>query len=110
MADPGHQITPERIRQIRIGLGAVAALFVLWWVVEFITYPGRAGGADAFDFVLAPIAGFGGWLVYRAWRAACPQCGNPFFVNRGLPLGFHFSTECPYCGFDLSDLGEPPAP
>lgn len=93
---------------MRIAFAAVAAIFLLWWVVEFATYPGRMGGVDAFDFVLAPIVAAGVWLVYRAWRATCPHCGNPFFVNRGLPLGFHWSTECPYCGFDLKELPEPP--
>lgn len=95
-------MTPARIRETKAALVVFAILFVIWWVVEFIIYAGRTGGVDAFDFVVAPIVGIGGWLLYRAWHAACPECGNPFFVNSGLPLGFHFSNECPYCGFSIA--------
>lgn len=102
--DPKQHPGPARIREIRIALAVFAGLLVIWWVVEFLTFAGRSGGIDAFDFVLAPIAGIGGWLVYRAWHAPCPQCGNPFFVNRGLPLGFHLSNACPYCGFNIGKL------
>lgn len=101
---------PTRIREIRTAIAVFAVLFVLWWVVEFITYAGRSGGIDAFDFLLVPIVGIGGWLVYRAWRMACPRCSNPFFVNSSLPLGVHFSEQCPYCGFSIRKLPEAQRP
>lgn len=106
MATAGVQAALSRIRQLRLALMIFAALFALWWIVEFLTYAGRTSGFDAFDFVVVPIFGVIGWLVYQAWHVRCPQCGNPFFVNPGLPLGFHFSTQCPYCGARLRDLDE----
>ena len=102
MADARQQA--RRIREIRRALAVFAALFVLWWIVEFITYAGRAGALDAYDFAFVPILAIGGWLLFQAWRARCPRCGNPFFVNDGLPLGFHFTSQCPYCGLSLKEL------
>jgi hypothetical protein len=103
MATPNAQAAFARIRQIRFGLMIAVALFALWWIVEFLTYGGRTGAFDAFDFLFLPLAGAIGWLVHQTWRARCPQCGNPFFINSGLPLGFHFSTQCPYCSASLRD-------
>jgi hypothetical protein len=107
MATPNAQAALARIRQIRFALMIAGALFALWWIVEFLTYGGRTSGFDAFDFLFVLLAGAIGWLVYQAWRARCPQCGSPFFINPGLPLGFHFSTRCPYCATSLDDKGWP---
>jgi hypothetical protein len=107
VAKPDARAASLRIRQVRIGLMISAGLFALWWIVEFLTYAGRTSAFDAFDFLFVLIAGAIGWLLYQAWQARCPQCGNPFFINRSLPSGFHFSTECPYCGAHLDELDEP---
>jgi hypothetical protein len=93
-----------RIRQVRIGLMIATALFVLWWIVEFLTYAGRTSGFDTFDFLFILIGSAIGWLLYQAWQARCPHCGNSFFINPGLPLGFHFSTQCPYCAARSNEL------
>jgi hypothetical protein len=106
VAAPNPQAALSRIRQIRLGIMIFAGLFVLWWIVEFLTYAGRTSGFDAFDLTFVPIVGVIGWFLYQAWHVRCPQCGNPFFVNSGLPLGFHFSTQCPYCATRLNDLDE----
>jgi hypothetical protein len=95
----------QQIRGIRRAALIFTALFVLWWPVEFITYAGRTD-FDAFDFALAAIVITGIWLVSRAWCARCPECGNPFFVNCGLPLWFHLSLQCPYCSFNLDEFSQ----
>ena len=105
LIDAGLGQGAAKIREIRRAVTIFGLLFALWWMVEFITYAGQTG-ADAFDAAFVAILAVGGWLVFRAWRARCPQCDNPFFVNRGLLLGFHFSSECPYCGFSLNELHE----
>ena len=107
MATNGARAALSKIRQLRIALLTFSALLGLWWIVEFLTYEGRRSGVDAFDFVIVPISIIIGWLVYQAWHARCPRCGNPFFINSGLPLGFHFSTQCPYCALRLKDMDEP---
>ena len=107
VAKPDAKAAFSRIRRVRIGLMISAGLFALWWIVEFLTYAGRTSGFDAFDFLFVLIVGAIGWLLYEAWQARCPQCGNPFFINRSLPSGFHFSTQCPYCGAHLDELDEP---
>jgi hypothetical protein len=107
VAIPNARATLARIRQVRLGLMISAGLFALWWIVEILTYAGRTAGFDAFDFLFVLIACAIGWLLYQAWQARCPHCGNPFFINPGLPLGFHFSIQCPYCSTSLNDLDEP---
>ena len=102
MAATGGKSDASRIRQIRLGLAICAGLFALWWIVEFATYAGRTSGFDAFDFLFVLLIGAAAWLLYQAWQARCPQCGNPFFVNSSLPAWVHFSTQCPYCGADLN--------
>jgi DNA-directed RNA polymerase subunit RPC12/RpoP len=72
-------------------------LFVLWWIVEFLNFAGRIG-MDPLDVTGVAILAAVGCLALRAWQARCPRCGNRFFINSGLPLGFHLSSECPYCG------------
>ncbi len=103
---PQAQSELSRIRQVRTGLLIAAGAFVLWWIVEFVTYAGRTSGFDAFDLLLILIAVAIGALLYQAWQSRCPQCANRFFINRGLPLGFHVSTQCPFCGARLSDFEE----
>jgi hypothetical protein len=105
MAISNEHAALERIRQIRRAIIIFVSLLVVWWIVEFITYSGRSG-VDAFDFVALPIICIGGWLVYQAWRARCPRCGNQFFINRSLALGCHFTSECPYCGINLKQASE----
>ena len=106
MMTPKVETELSRIRQVRIGLMIAAGAFVIWWIVEFVTYAGRTSGFDAFDLLLILIAIAIGVLLYQAWLSRCPQCANRFFINRGLPLGFHFSTQCPFCGARLSDFDE----
>ncbi len=105
MAALDEQAGLARIREIRRAIAVFIGLLVVWWIVEFITYSGRTG-VDAFDFVAVPILAIGGWLVFQAWRARCPRCGNQFFINRSLALGCHFSSECPYCGINLKQARE----
>jgi hypothetical protein len=106
MAAAGGKSTASQIRQIRLGLGICAGLFTLWWIIEFATYAGRTSGFDAFDFLFVLLAGAIGWLLYQAWQARCPQCGNPFFLNSSLPSWVNLSSQCPYCGANLSDVEE----
>jgi len=106
MAAIGSKTAASRIRQIRLALGICAALFALWWIIEFGTYAGRTSGFDAFDFLFVLLAGAIVWLLYQAWQARCPQCGNPFFVNSSLPSWVHLSNQCPYCGAHLDDIEE----
>jgi hypothetical protein len=100
-----HSQGVAKIREIRCAIIIIGLLSVLWLMVEFITYAGRTD-PDAFDAAFVAILAAGGWLVFRAWRARCPRCDNQFFVNRGLLLGFHVSSECPYCGFSLNERDE----
>jgi hypothetical protein len=93
----------RHIRAIRRAALILTVLVTLWWPVEFITYPGRTG-FDAVDLGFLAIVITAVWLVSRAWHARCPQCGNPFFVNRGLPLWFQLSLQCPYCSFNLHEF------
>ena len=88
----------REIREVRHALGLFAVLSVLWWIVEFLTYAGRTE-FDALDFGFIALVATGGWLLSRAWRARCPRCENPFFLNSGLPLGINLSLGCPFCGF-----------
>jgi hypothetical protein len=106
VAAPNPQAALSRIRQIRLGIMIFVGLFALWWIVEFLTYAGRTRSFDAFDLAFVPIIGVIGWFLYQAWHVRCPQCGNPFFVNPGLAVGFHLSTQCPYCATRLNDLDE----
>jgi len=106
MATADAHAASVKIRRVRIGLIISIGLFALCWIVEFLTYAGRTGVLDAFDLLFVLIAAAIGWLLYQAWRSRCPFCGNPFFVNSGLPLGFHFSTRCPYCSALLNELDE----
>jgi hypothetical protein len=105
LIDAGLTRRAAKIREIRRAIIIFSLLSVLWWIVEFITYVGRAD-PDAFDAAFVAILAVGGWLALQAWRARCPRCDNPFFFNRGLPLGFHFSSECPYCSLSLNEPHE----
>lgn len=96
----------REIRKIRRGAVLLGMFFMSWWLLEFLTYTG-AGGFDAVDFMLVVIVAAGVWLIFRASRSQCPQCGNPFFFNRALILRFHVSSECPYCRFNISEAPEP---
>jgi hypothetical protein len=80
---------PDRIRELRRPVMMFGLLFVLWWIVEFFNFAGRVG-IDTLDVTGVAILAAGGWLALRAWQARCPRCGNRFFINSGLPLGFHF--------------------
>ena len=102
LIDAGFTRRAAKIREIRRAIIIFGLLSVLWWMVEFITHVGRTA-PDAVDAAFVAILAVGGWLVLQAWRARCPRCDNPFFLNRGLPLGFHFSSECPYCGQSLHE-------
>ena len=104
MASRAARLQLSRIRQVRRGLVICVALLALWLVIEFATYAGRTSGFDVFDFLFPLIAIAIGWLLYEGWRAQCPNCASPFFRNPGLPLGFHFSTQCPYCGAALENV------
>jgi predicted membrane protein len=106
VASAAARLQLSRIRQVRRGLIICAALLAAWLIIEFVTYAGRIRGFDIFDFLFPLIAIAIGWLLYEGWRAQCPNCGSPFFRNSGLPLGFHFSSRCPYCGAQLEDIGE----
>jgi hypothetical protein len=105
LIDAGLARRAAKIREIRRAIVIFSLLSVLWWIVEFITYVGRTA-PDAFDAAFVAILAVGGWLVFQAWLARCPRCDNPFFLNRGLPLGFHFSSECPYCGLSVNEPHE----
>jgi hypothetical protein len=102
LIDAGLGQGAAKIREIRRAVIIFGLLSVLWLIVELITYVGQTA-ADALDAAFVAILAEGGWLVFRACRVRCPQCDNPFFVNRGLSLGFHFSSECPYCGLSLNE-------
>lgn len=106
MTSRAARLQLSRIRQVRRGLIICAALLAAWFMIEFVTYAGRTSGFDVFDFLFLLIAIAIGWLLYEGWRAECPGCGSPFFHNSGLPLGFHLSSQCPYCGAHLRDLTE----
>jgi len=95
----------REIREVRHALVLFAALSALWWIVEFVTYAGRTR-FDVLDFGFIALLVAGGWLVSRAWRARCPRCENPFFINSGLALGLNLSLECPYCGSCLKETSE----
>ena len=101
----GEQPAPARIRELRRAILVFGVLFVLWWIVEFLNFAGRIG-IDPLDVTGAAILAAGGWLALRAWQARCPRCGNRFFINSGLPLGFHLSSECPYCGQSLDEADQ----
>jgi ribosomal protein S27AE len=105
MTTPGERPTLARIRELRRAVLMFGLLFVLWWIVEFLYFAGRTE-LDPFDVTGFAILAAGGWLVLRARQARCPRCGNRFFVNPSLPLGFHFSSECPYCGLSLHELDQ----
>ena len=80
-------------------------LFVLWWVVEFLNFAGRIR-MDPLDVTGVAILAAGGWLALRAWQEQCRRCGNRFFINSGLPLGFRLSSECPYYGQNLHEMDQ----
>jgi len=101
----GERSAPARIRELRRAILLFGLLFVLWWIVEFFNFAGRIG-IDPLDVTGAAILAAGGWLALRAWQARCPRCGNRFFINSGLPLGFHLSSECPYCGQSLYEVDQ----
>jgi len=101
----GERPAPARIRELRRAILMFGLLFVLWWIVEFLNFAGRIG-IDPLDVTGAAILAAGGWLALRAWQARCPRCGNRFFINSGLPLGFHLSSECPYCGQGLHEVDQ----
>jgi hypothetical protein len=101
----GERPEPTRIRELRRAILMFGLLFVLWWIVEFLNFAGRIG-IDPLDAAGAAILAEGGWLALRAWQARCPRCGNRLFINSGLPLGFHLSSERPYCGQSLHEVDQ----
>ena len=98
----GERPTLARIRELRRAILMFSLLFGLWWIIEFLNFAGRTD-LDPLDVTGFAILAAGGWLVLRARQAQCPRCGNRFFVNPSLPLGLHFSSECPYCGLSLHE-------
>ena len=97
-----EQPAPDRIRELRRAILVFGLLFILWWILEFLNFAGRVG-MDPLDVTGVAILAAGGWLALRVWQARCPRCGNRIFINSGLPFGFHFSSECPYCRQSLGE-------
>jgi hypothetical protein len=106
-----------KISEIRCAIIIFGLLSVLWLMVEFVTCSDRTE-PDAFYAAFVAILAAGGWPVFRAWRARCSRCDNPFFVNRGLLLGLMFrpsthtavsaSTNSTRCPADRSSFASAP--
>ena len=99
----GERPAPARIRELRRAIFMFGLLFVLWWIAEFLNFAGRIG-IDPLDVTGAAISAAGGWLRPASMAGAMSPLRNRFFINSGLPLGFHLSSECPYCGQSLPAL------